>query len=235
MQIVLNGPIRLIFFQQCFGTFDSCHGLNKTLTMLCHGLNFPFWSGPGQRRLRGKQTPITDFTQASQKRVVVSHKASTQSVQWEPQEQDELNKASDWRARQRVEKRLLHNRTAEQLGKHILAPFQQNQTLCCIVCCKTTGHSNLSKFLRELCGGPHEHDVADSLRAARPSVKLAQRANTVQTHNQQVYADKSNLHVFRIPSSLTDELSCEVCNATITEGWRRFGKFARRTCPLSTL
>lgn len=103
-------------------------------------------------------------------------------------------------ARQRVEKRLLRNRTAQQLGKHILALFEQKQAISCTICHQTTGHSSLSKFLRETCGGPHEHDAADTLRATRPSVQ----------HNQQVQSERFRLRFFQNLHSVVspDLLTC---------------------------
>lgn len=55
--------------------------------------------------MRGKQTPVEDVSLPSQKRNSTSHKALTQSIQWSPDEQMELNEARDWRHRQRLEKK----------------------------------------------------------------------------------------------------------------------------------
>lgn len=48
-----------------------------------------------------------------------------------------MNEARGWRHRQRLEKRILHNRTAKQLGRHVLVPFDEKQNLKCMVCQKT--------------------------------------------------------------------------------------------------
>jgi len=53
----------------------------------------PMWSGPGRRRLVGKQTPIEDVALPSQKRSATSHKASTQSIQWSAAEKEEIDNA----------------------------------------------------------------------------------------------------------------------------------------------
>jgi len=195
----------------------------------------PLWAGPGCRRMRGKQTPVEDVSLPSQKRNSTSHKALTQSIQWSPDEQMELNEARDWRHRQRLEKRILHNRTAKQLGRHVLAPFDEKEDLKCMVCQKTIGIGNLSRFTREKCGG--QQDLAGGVHygTARASVTVSQRASWAQTHNESVLANRSNLHIFSIPTSIDDELRCTVCNATHNENWRRFGKLARKQCPLSTL
>lgn len=51
------------------------------------------WSGPGRRRLVGKQAPVEDVALPGQKRLTSSHKTSTQSVQWNEDEQRELDSA----------------------------------------------------------------------------------------------------------------------------------------------
>ena len=55
------------------------------------------WSGPGRGRLVGKQALVEDVALPGQKRRTSSHKASTQSVQWNEDEQRELDSARDWR------------------------------------------------------------------------------------------------------------------------------------------
>lgn len=52
-----------------------------------------------------------------------SHKAAANLVGWSLEEQAELDGARDWRHRTRIRKRLLHNRTAEDLNLHVLEPF----------------------------------------------------------------------------------------------------------------
>ena len=190
----------------------------------------PMWSGPGRRRMVGKQTPIEDVALPSQKRNSNSHKASTQSVQWSEAEQGELENARDWRHRVRLEKRILHNRTAIQLGKHMLAPFDEGQNLECALCRKSTRIANLSKFVMESCGGQQDQEVPVEPGAQRASVQVAKRISWVKEHNQKAQQN-GDLHIFNVPEQLDDALMCSRCQATHTEGWRRFGKLAKSICP----
>ena len=146
----------------------------------------------------------------------------------------ELNEARDWRHRQRLEKEYCTTELQSSWERHVLAPFDEKQDLKCMVCQKTICIGNLSRFTREKCGG---QDLAGGVHygTARASVTVSQRASWAQTHNESVLANRSNLHIFSIPTSIDDELRCAVCNATHNENWRRFGKLARKPCPLSTL
>lgn len=76
------------------------------------------WPGPGRRRLRGKQAAIYDVAMPTQKRVTVSHKDSTQAIVWSADEIKEIEAANDWREKVRIEKCILHNRTALELNRH---------------------------------------------------------------------------------------------------------------------
>ena len=62
-------------------------------------------------------------------RQCASHRAHAHAVQWSDEEKLELEEA-----RVRIEKRLLHNRTAPSLHKHVLGPFNEGTDLCCTVC-----------------------------------------------------------------------------------------------------
>lgn len=170
----------------------------------------------------GKQTPVNDVALPTQKRLTSSHKASTQAVQWSEDEQRELDNARDWRHRVRLEKRILHNRTAVQLERHVLSAFDIGQDIECNVCHKKTKISNLSKFVAEKCGGICDRDAPLIHGGKRASVQIAKRVMWVQTHNEKAAQQGSDLHVFCIPEKLDDELMCTKCEATHACGWRRF-------------
>lgn len=58
--------------------------------------------------------------------------------------------------RVRLEKRILHNRTAMQSERHVLAAFEDIERA---LCHKKTEASNLSKFVVEKCGGICDRDT----------------------------------------------------------------------------
>ena len=78
---------------------------------------------------------------------------AAQTVTWDEHELAELQGARDWRHRARLEKRILHNRTAVELCKHFLEPFDVDTGLKCSLCWKTCTLARLQKFLAETCGG----------------------------------------------------------------------------------
>ena len=108
-----------------------------------------------------------------------SRKAHAHAVQWSDEEKLELE---GLRRRVRIEKRFLHNRTAPALHKHVLGPFDEGTDLCCTVCEKRTALGNLSRFLKEKCGGLQDCGKERGQREARPSVKLAYRQELVCKH-----------------------------------------------------
>ena len=114
----------------------------------------PKWNGTVTRtRLFGKQ-PDPSIPQASQKRVVRAHKSSIESIQWSNSELQEIQQADDWRQRQRIEKKILHNRTAEAEGKHVILPFSATVPAKCKNCLKVASNkSGISRFMNETCGG----------------------------------------------------------------------------------
>ena len=192
----------------------------------------PLWAGTQRRRLRGKQPPPAEIAPPSAKRASSSHKASTQAIQWSEQELQELNDTRDWRHRVRIEKRILHNRTASQLSKHILRPFDIDDDISCSVCRKTMTLANLSRFMKETCGGATDSANPVTAGTARASVQLAKRMESVQTHNNK--AASSGHHVFIIPNSLDDDLRCNACGAPHPGGWRPFGRLAKEMCSAAT-
>ena len=80
----------------------------------------PVWS-PGRRGIRGKQKVIGNVADAKRRRAVKSHKVYSSRVSWTPDQLAEIARSTDWRQRQRVEKRLMHNADALARGKHLLA------------------------------------------------------------------------------------------------------------------
>ena len=192
----------------------------------------PLWAGPKRSRLRGKQPPSAEIAPPSAKRASSSHKAYTQAIQWSEQELQELNDTRDWRHRVRIEKRILHNRTASHLSKHILRPFDIDDNISCSVCRKTMTLANLSRFMKETCGGAADSANPVTAGTARASVQLAKRMESVQTHNNK--AASSGHHVFIIPNTLDDDLKCNACGATHPGGWRRFGRLAKEMCSAAT-
>ena len=67
--------------------------------------------------------PDPDIPVASQKRIVRAHKDTIEQVQWSSVELQEIQAADVWRQRQGIDKRLLHNCTAEAQGKHFILPL----------------------------------------------------------------------------------------------------------------
>ena len=83
----------------------------------------PLWQQAARRRMMGKQSAPDNMPAPSARRVVVSHKAAAGLAEWTAAEQAEIHAAPDWRQRDRVQKRLSHNRVAADAGRHVLAPF----------------------------------------------------------------------------------------------------------------
>ena len=187
------------------------------------------WPGPGRRRLRGKQAAIYDVSLPSKKRVTTSHKDTTQAVVWTDAETQEIQAAHDWRERVRIEKRILHNRTALELNRHVLPVLITNQPIRCLTCNLEVPFPKLSVFMKDHCGGQADRNHPKVAGAARASVQLQQRQEWVRQHNSRLTVNDSK-HVFKEPCALDDDLVCSLCNATHPEGWRRFGLLAKRTC-----
>lgn len=190
----------------------------------------PLWSGPGRRRLVGKQAAVLDVAPASVKRITKSHKATVNLVEWSHEEQTELDGARDWRHRTRIQKRLLHNRTADDLHLHVLEPFDIGMPLKCCRCHKTLPLANLARFVQEKCGGALDSNHPLEPGQARQSVKLQYRVGIVEKHN--LTADQNAKHLVATPRSLEDTLRCTrpECAAESTHGWRRFHRFAKEHC-----
>ena len=105
-------------------------------------------------------------------------------VTWSPEEQEEISAAPDWRQRERVQKRLLHNRTAADLGLHVIGAFDAKGPISCQICCKSTRIANLARFLKEVCGGEVDRDQPADQGAARNSVNLRRLVNLAEEYNQ---------------------------------------------------
>ena len=98
--------------------------------------------------------PDPDIPVASQKRIARAHKDTIEQVQWSSVELQEIQAADVWRQRQGIDKRLLHNCTAEAQGKHFILPFNADICAKCRDCHKEASkNSGISRFLNETCGG----------------------------------------------------------------------------------
>ena len=179
------------------------------------------------RRIVGKQS-FNLVVAPKPKRVVHSHKKEIRHVVWTPEEVSEFQDESHWRDRQRIQKRLLHNRDALGKGKHFVLPHGEGEPAVCRVC----GRSNisLSKFLRESCGGSVDKDALPSNpRVARDSVRLQKHAKLVNDHN----LNRGDKHRLCVPTRISDVPKCADCGAEHVHGWRRFGKLIKQVCPMS--
>ena len=104
----------------------------------------PIWTPLPRRRLRWKQA-VFEVPAPRSMRQCASHRAHAHAVQWSDEEKLELEEVRDLRHRVRIEKRLLHNRTAPSLHKHVLGPFNEGTDLCCTVC---EAHSAGGEFVK---------------------------------------------------------------------------------------
>ena len=193
----------------------------------------PLWTPRSERRrIKGKQS-VSDYVPPPSKRKVVrSHKDDVKLIEWSDDEQRLINEAAagDWRQRARIQKRILHNRTAQSLGNHLIGPFQEHDDLVCMVCGKTTKISNLQRFLKEDCGGDADKNDQATGRGTRASVRILQRKQLVLAYNEG--AHKAGNHLLHVPTSLDDVPRCvrEECLMTAPNGWRRFGNFTKTSC-----
>ena len=183
-----------------------------------------------RQRLVGKQSVSDYIPPPTERRVVVSHKNTVRMVTWSPEEQEEINAAPDWRQRERVQKRLLHNRTATDLGLHVLGAFDAKGPISCQICCKSTRIANLARFLKEECGGEVDRDQPADQGAARNSVKLRKLVKLAEEYNQ--HSSEPGKHFLAVPKSVDDGLYCcrEACGLEQANGWRRFSWFAKTQC-----
>ena len=138
------------------------------------------------------------------------------NVQWTEPDKALLAQADNWRAKQRLEKILYHNRDALDNHKHVITPTPVGQPVSCSVCFRT--NSNLCKFLMDSCGGAF--DQANAV----PGERKANEHNLKTNHG----------HWLCVPTTLDELPSCSVCGAQQTwEGWKRVQKFLRQTCPFA--
>ncbi|CAE7690756.1 unnamed protein product [Symbiodinium sp. KB8] len=192
-----------------------------------------------ERKVKGREwldkskQSVSDYVPPPSKRKVVrSHKDDVKLIEWSDDEQRLINEAAagDWRQRARIQKRILHNRTAQSLGNHLIGPFQEHDDLVCMVCGKTTKISNLQRFLKEDCGGDADKNDQATGRGTRASVRILQRKQLVLAYNEG--AHKAGNHLLHVPTSLDDVPRCvrEECLMTAPNGWRRFGNFTKTSC-----
>ena len=111
-----------------------------------------------------------------------------------------IKEAGDWRQQARLQKRLLHNRTAQALNKHVTGPFQGQDDLVCTVCGKTTKISNFQWFFKEEEGSPAKEGAPRALRA---SARINQRKQLVLAYNKK--AHEVGNHLLHVPLNLDDE------------------------------
>ena len=124
-------------------------------------------------------------------------------------------------------KRLLHNRTADDLNLHVLEPFDTGMPLKCCRCHKSIALAHLSRFVQEKCVGALDANNLPEPRQAKQSVKLQNRVGIVEQHN--LTAAQHAKHLVAIPQSLEDSLKCirPGCTSESAHGWRRFHRFAQ--------
>ena len=188
----------------------------------------PIWICPStRRRISGKQTPAaSSIPEPKMRRVVKSHKETVAGAAWSEAEQQELDACTHWRDRHRVEKRILHNRSAVSKGKHFIMPFQCGEPARCSLCNRS--NPNFSKLILEHCGGGADTDTQSGSK--RVSVQLEKRVHLVNEYN--AHAAQQH-HRIALPASLDDELVCSQCGYAEPGGWRRLSFFRKRTCPMA--
>ena len=177
-------------------------------------------------RLVGKQTPATAVPAPSQRRNVKSHKETVASVTWTCREISIISTATDWRHKQQIEKVLFHNRTATTDGKHVIGAARIDKSFRCEICSRK--NVNLSKLMLDQCSGVNESGT--KYHTPRDGVKLRNRQALVRDHN----ARATFHHVLKDPLQSSDPVTCIHCGAKDPEGWRRFHRFAKQTCPFAS-
>ena len=186
----------------------------------------PLWIPAEKRRLTGKQQPPHSASEQPVRRNVESHKPKVAGVTWTEDEHSILATASEWRHRQQLEKILLRNRDALQNAKHLINHERSQSKFSCTRCKKT--NTNLSKLIKDGCGGVT--DANSYTHHPRASVQLKKRTQLVSDHNER----RDFHHQIVSPTAVDSPVQCHLCGATENEGWRRFIRFAKQTCPLST-
>lgn len=176
-------------------------------------------------RLTGKQNPPEHVPSPSQKRVVKSYKNTVAGVEWTREETRQIASASDWREKQQFQKILLHNRNATNINKHVISLGRVNSKFVCSICQRS--NVNLSRLLLDTCGGSSETNRGTHV--PRSSVMLQKRQQLVNNRN----AQSTHHHVFGVPENADSPVACTRCGAQDPEGWRRFARFAKMTCPLA--
>ena len=183
----------------------------------------PLWNDPNvMRRMRGKQSSATSSVPVPKKaRIVKSHEESVVNVCWTATEQKRLDACTHWRDKHRLQKLILHNRSAVSQVKHFILPFQCGEPARCTICSR-------SRFLLEKCGGDADTDTPAG--SQRVSVQLEKRVQLVNDFNTM----RAELHHrIGVPTSLDDDLACTLCGYVESSGWRRLSFFRKRTCPLA--
>ena len=176
-------------------------------------------------RLTGKQPPKPDQPKPPQQRKLKSHKNTVAGTVWSPDDLAQIDTAKDWRQKQQYQKILLHNHTAASRQKHTIGLERIDKVYRCTLCHRT--NSNLSKLMLDTCGG--SQDNSRGHHTPRGSVIIQKRQKLVQNHN----TNRDTQHEFHQPQTSDDPLKCLHCGAEDSEGWRRFAKLAKQTCPLA--
>ena len=221
-RLLCPGVVHQFLFQAALDGETSAEKHKRSFPLYINHSPPPLWRvAKLHRRIVGKQSPSV-VAAPKPKRVMRSHKNEVRHVVWTPEEMMEFQDEPHWRDRQRIQKRLLHNRDALAL------PHGEGEPVVCREC----GRSNisLSKFLRESCGGSLDKDALPSNpRVARDSVRLQKRVKLVNDHNLNC-GDK---HRLCVPTHVSEEPQCADCGAVHVHGWRRFGHLIKQICPMS--
>ena len=155
----------------------------------------------------GKQPAPAAYQTQKTRRIVKSHKASIQGAAWTDHEIQVLQQARDWRDKQRLEKIIVHNRSADTEKNHKLPLNEHSDIHTCEKCPKTS--KNLSKFLKDTCGGAADYERALP-GGRRVSVILTQREQIVREHN----LSRTTQHHLAIPTDPDELPTCSLCQCS---------------------
>ena len=89
-----------------------------------------------KKRMWGKQPAPAEYQTQKTRRIVKSHKATMQGVAWTDHEIQVLQQARDWRDKQRLQKIIVHNRSADTEKKHKLPLNEHTDVHTCEKCPK---------------------------------------------------------------------------------------------------
>ena len=107
-----------------------------------------------------------------------------------------------------------------------MLPKQKSNWFSCLRCPRTD--CILGHFINDSCGGLHDEDTQG--KPPRNSVMSAKRQKLVAEHN----SNRTRQHVLLPPLHADDAVKCSLCGAVDREGWRRFSRFTKMTCPMAS-